>query len=385
MDADGFHADAMVKRDLQPVSDGGRLPHPVCEDRHGLPHERSRADMRAITYTRPGDPSVLELVERPVPEPGNGEIRIRVLVSGVNPTDWKSRSGAFGGTLTEATVPNHDGAGVVDEVGAGVSGFSVGDRVWVTLAGDGRPAGGTAQEFTVVPAERAFLLPAGAEFELGASIGIPAVTAHRALTVAEDGPARLRPGALDGRTILVAGGAGAVGNAAVQLARWAGAQVIATVSGEAKARLATAAGAHHVVTDTEADAAEAVSRVAGDGVDLVVEVAAGANAELDLAVLRPRGTISIYANDGGAPFNLDVRRNMGLNARYQFVLLYTVGWDRITAAAGDINEAIQDGAFRVGEQAGLPLHRYRLGDVAAAHAAVESGAVGKVLITVGTS
>jgi NADPH2:quinone reductase len=176
-----------------------------------------------------------------------------------------------------------------------------------------------------------------------------------------------------------------VGNAAVQLARWAGAQVIATVSGEAKARLATAAGAHHVVTYTEADAAEAVSRVAGDGVDLVVEVAAGANAELDLAVLRPRGTISIYANDGGAPFNLDVRRNMGLNARYQFVLLYTVGWDRITAAAGDINEAIQDGAFRVGEQAGLPLHRYRLEDVAAAHAAVESGAVGKVLITVGTS
>jgi NADPH2:quinone reductase len=341
--------------------------------------------MRAITYTRPGDPSVLELVERPVPEPADGEIRVRVLVSGVNPTDWKSRSGAFGGPLTEATVPNHDGAGVVDEVGAGVSGFSAGDRVWVTLAGDGRPAGGTAQEFTVVPAERAFPLPDGAGFELGASIGIPAVTAHRALTVAEDGPARLRPGALDGRTILVAGGAGAVGNAAVQLARWAGARVIATVSGEAKAGLATAAGAHHVVTYTRPDAAEAVRRVAGDGVDLVVEVAAGANAELDLAVLRPRGTISIYANDGGAPFDLDVRRNMGLNTRYQFVLLYTVGWDRITAGAEDINEAIRDGALRAGEQAGLPLHRYRLEDAAAAHAAVESGTVGKVLITVGPS
>jgi NADPH2:quinone reductase len=114
-------------------------------------------------------------------------------------------------------------------------------------------------------------------------------------------------------------------------------------------------------------------------------VAAAANAELDLAVLRPRGTISIYANDGGAPFNLDVRRNMGLNARYQFVLLYTVGWDRIAAAAADINQAIQDGALGVGEQAGLPLHRYRLEDAAAAHAAVESGAVGKVLITVESS
>jgi NADPH:quinone reductase len=176
-----------------------------------------------------------------------------------------------------------------------------------------------------------------------------------------------------------------VGNAAIQLARWAGAEVIATVSGEAKARLATAAGAHHVVNYKEADAAEAVRGVAPDGVDLVVEVAAGANAELDLTVLRPRGTISIYANDGGVPFNLDVRRNMGLNTRYQFVLLYTVGWDRIASAAADINEAIQDGAFRVGEQAGLPLHRYRLEDTAAAHAAVESGAVGKVLITVGTT
>jgi NADPH2:quinone reductase len=339
--------------------------------------------MRAITYARLGDPSVLELVERPIPEPGDGEVRVRVLVSGVNPTDWKSRSGAFGGGLAETTVPNHDGAGVVDAVGAGVHGCQVGDRVWVTLAGDGRPAGGTAQEFTVVPAERVFALAAGADFELGASVGIPAVTAHRALTVAEDGPAHLRPDALGGRTVLVAGGAGAVGNAALQLARWAGAEVIATVSGDAKARLATAAGAHHVVNYKEPDAAEAIRRVAPDGVHLVVEVAAGANAELDLAVLRPRGTISIYANDGGAPLNLDVRRNMGLNARYQFVLLYTVGWDRMVAAAADINQAIEDGALRVGDQAGLPLHRYRLEDAAAAHAAVERGAVGKVLITVG--
>jgi NADPH:quinone reductase len=341
--------------------------------------------MRAVTYTRLGDPSVLELVEKPIPEPGAGEVRIRVLVSGVNPTDWKSRSGTFGGGPTEATVPNHDGAGVVDAVGAGVSGFREGDRVWVTLAGDGRPAGGTAQEFTVVPADRAFALPGGADVELGASVGIPGVTAHRALTVAEDGPARLQPDALAGRTVLVAGGAGAVGNAALQLARWAGADVIATVSGEAKARLATAAGAHHVVNYKEPDAAAVIRGVTPDGVDLVVEVAAGANAELDLAVLRPRGTISIYANDGGAPFSLDVRRNMGLNARYQFVLLYTVGWDRIAAAAADINQAIEDGALRVGEQAGLPLHRYRLEDAAAAHAAVERGAVGKVLITVGTS
>jgi NADPH:quinone reductase len=302
--------------------------------------------MRAITYTRPGDPSVLELADRPIPEPREGEVRIRVLVSGVNPTDWKSRSGSTGGALTEPTVPNHDGAGVVDKLGTGVVGFSAGDRVWVTLAGDGRPAGGTAQEYTVVPAERVFHLPTAAD------------------------------------VVLVAGGAGAVGNAAIQLARWAGATTIATVSGEAKAKLAAAAGAHHVVNYRESDAAAHIRDVASDGVDLIVEVAAGANAELDQAVLRPRGTISIYANDGGAPFNMDVRRNMGLNSRYQFVLLYTVGWELIAAAAADINQAIEDGAFRVGEEAGLPLHRFNLEDAPAAHAAVESGAIGKVIITV---
>jgi NADPH:quinone reductase len=202
--------------------------------------------MRAITYTRLGDPSVLELVERPIPEPGEGEVRIRVIVSGVNPTDWKSRSGTAAASLTESTVPNHDGAGVVDKLGAGVTALSVGDRVWVTLAGDGRPAGGTAQEYTVVPAARVFRLPDAADFELGASVGIPGATAHRALTVAEDGPARLQSEALSGRVVLVAGGAGGVGNSAIQLARWAGATVIATVSGDAKAILAAAAGAHHV-------------------------------------------------------------------------------------------------------------------------------------------
>ena len=338
--------------------------------------------MRAITFTQVGDPSVLELTERPIPEPGEGELRIRVLVSGVNPTDWKSRSGTTGSVVVEPTVPNHDGAGVVDKLGAGVERCSVGDRVWVTLAGAGRPASGTAQDYTVVPAERVFALPKAADFELGASVGIPAATAHRALTVAEDGPDRLHPDALSGRVVLVAGGAGAVGNAAIQLARWAGATVIATVSGDAKANLAAAAGAHHVFNYKESDAAAQIRDAAPDGIDVIVEVAAGANAELDLAVLRPRGTISIYANDGGAPFTLDVRGNMGLNSRYQFVLLYTVGSERITAAAEDINDAIEAGAFRVGEHAGLPLHRFSLEDARAAHAAVEGGAVGKVLVDV---
>jgi len=338
--------------------------------------------MRAVIYANTGDSSVLQVTERPLEDPIAGEVRIRVIVSGVNPTDWKSRSGAFGSSADEPTVPNHDGAGIVDAVGSGVAGIRVSDRVWVTLAADGRPASGTAQEYTVVPAERVFPLPDRADFELGASIGIPGATAHRALTVSEDGPARLQPGALRDRTVLVAGGAGAVGNAAIQLARWAGATVITTVSSEAKAELAGRAGAHHVVDYHDADAVDQVRRVAPAGVDLIVEVAAASNAELDQSVLRPRGTIAIYANDGGVPFAPDIRANMMLNARYQFVLLYTVGWDRIASAAADLNQAIDHGAFRIGEQAGLPVHRFDLDDTAGAHDAVENAAVGKVLITV---
>jgi NADPH:quinone reductase len=338
--------------------------------------------MRAVIYADTGDASVLQVVQRSLEDPADGEVRVRVVVSGVNPTDWKSRSGAVGRSPAAPTVPNQDGAGIVDAVGPGVADIEAGDRVWMTLAADGRPASGTAQEYTVVPAERVFPLPDGADFELGASIGIPGATAHRALTVAEDGPSRLRPGALRDRTVLVAGGAGAVGNAAIQLARWAGATVVATVSSEAKAELAARAGAYHVVNYRDADAADQIRRVAPAGVDVIVEVAAGSNAELDQSVLKPRGTIAIYANDGGVPFALDVRANMGLNTRYQFVLLYTVGWDRIANAAADLNQAIDDGAFRVGERAGLPVHCFGLDDTAAAHEAVEGGAVGKVLVTV---
>jgi len=338
--------------------------------------------MRAVTYAEYGDASVLELVDRPIVEPGPGELRMRVVVSGVNPTDWKSRASGSGSGPLEATVPNHDGAGVVDAVGSGVAQFSVGDRVWVTLAGHERPASGTAQEYTVVPAGRVFPLPEVANFELGASIGIPAATAHRALTVAEDGPTRLQPNAFERTTVLVAGGAGAVGNAAIQLARWAGATVVTTVSSDDKAKLVSAAGAHHIINYKHADVAEEVRRVAPDGVDLIVEVAAGANADLDLDVLRPRGTIAMYAADGNVPWNPDLRRNMTVNARHQYVLLYTVGWDRIGAAALDINHAIEDGAFGIGAERGLPVHRFALTETAGAHRAVENAAIGKVLITV---
>ncbi|TFD46612.1 NADPH:quinone reductase [Cryobacterium sp. TMT1-2-1] len=340
--------------------------------------------MKAIVYSQTGDPSVLELVDRPVTEPGAGEVRVRIVVSGVNPTDWKSRRGAAPGEALpfEDVVPGQDGAGIVEAVGAGVQNVAVGDRVWLALAAYQRAHSGTAQEFSVLPADRVFALPANASFDQGASLGVPAVTAYRALTVAEDGPRRLHPGALAGKVVLVAGGAGAVGHAAIQLARWAGASVITTVSGPAKAALATAAGAQHVLTYTDSDIVDQIRQIAPEGVDQIVEVAPAQNSQLDLAVIRNRGSIAVYANNGGDQMTLDVRKHFSLNVRYQFLLLYTVGADVIRAAAEDINAALTDGALTVGEEAGLPLHRVDLAHTADAHALVEGGAVGKVLIDV---
>src|SRR4051795_3823779 len=169
---------------------------------------------RAVVYTQAGGPEVLQVVEQPVLDPGPGEVRVRIHRSGVNPTDWKARQGSGSSALHVPQVPGQDGAGVIDAVGAGVEAAWHGIRVWVWEAARQRRHG-TAAEYAVVPGRQAVLLPDVASFDLGASLGIPFLTAHRCLTVTEDGPERLGPGALAGRTVLVVGGAGAVGNAAV--------------------------------------------------------------------------------------------------------------------------------------------------------------------------
>ncbi len=234
----------------------------------------------------------------------------------------------------------------------------------------------------MLPEERVFPLPDEASYDLGASLGVPAVTAHRALTTSEDGPQRLGPSTLAGTTVLVQGGAGAVGNAAIQLGAWAGATVIATVSSGAKADLARAAGAHHVVDYTAGDTAAEIRDLAPDGVHIVVEVAPAQNLELDLTVLAPRGTIAIYANNGGDEVPLSVRRTFSTNVRMQFVYLYLVGSEALANAAEDVTAAVREGGLAVGEERGLALHHFPLDDTAAAHQAVEDGVVGKVLVDV---
>ncbi|SOD74933.1 NADPH:quinone reductase-like Zn-dependent oxidoreductase [Jatrophihabitans sp. GAS493] len=336
----------------------------------------------AVVYERTGGPDVLQLVEKPLLAPGPGEVRVRVHRSGVNPTDWKARQGgADSRPVTPAQVPNQDGAGVVDAVGAGVEVALLGLRVWIWEAAYKRSEG-TAQQFAIVPARQLVMLPDSASFDLGASLGIPFITAHRCLTVTEEGPRRLGPGTMAGRVVLVAGGAGAVGNAAIQLARWSDATVLATVSSPAKAQLAAAAGADHVINYRQQDVITEVGRISPRGVDTIVEVSAAANAEIDAAVVAPLGSVAIYANNGGDEFTLPIRPLMAPNARWQFVLVYTAPARAKGQAIDDISAAILDGAVAVGESVGAPLHHFSLADTAAAHQAVQDSVTGKVLIDV---
>ena len=335
--------------------------------------------MRAISYTESGGPDVLRLVDRPVPEPGPGEVRVRLAFSGVNPTDWKSRSNADPGP--DGKTPNQDGSGTVEAVGEGVDPVLVGERVWIWEAAYQRPFG-TAAEYTVVPARQTVLLGPDATFELGAALAIPFLTAHRCLTIAESLPDRIGPGSLSGHTVLVQGGAGAVGNAAIQLARWADAIVITTVSNPEKAQLAAAAGADHVVDYRQQDVAAEVRKIAPHGVDAIVEVNPAVNAATDAQVLALHGSVAMYANDAANEVTVPVRSQMTANARWQFVLVYTEPARAKALAVEDVNAAVLDGAVRVGREAGLPLHVFPLADTAAAHKAVQDGAVGKVLIDV---
>jgi NADPH2:quinone reductase len=216
----------------------------------------------------------------------------------------------------------------------------------------------------VLPERQAVRLPDGIPAELGASLGVPAMTAHRCLF--SDGP-------LDGKTVLVAGGAGAVGHFAIELAKHAGATVITTVSGPEKADLATRAGADYVVNYRDADAADQVRSLAPP-VDRVIEVALGANLQLDLAVTRPHAHIVTYAAEPADPV-LPVRACMTANVTLRFVLLYGIPPAAFDQAARDITTALADGKLT-----GLPVTRFALDDIAAAHDAVEAGALGKVLI-----
>ena len=325
--------------------------------------------MKAALYEATGSArDVLKVTEIERPEPGPGEVRARVVVSGINPTDVKARSGAVPRPIDGFQIPDQDGAGVIDAVGPGVDPARVGQRVWLFLAAAGRKWG-TAAEWTVVPERHAVPLPDNADMELGAMLGVPAITAHRCV---------FADGAVAGKTVLVAGGAGAVGHFSIDLAKRDGARVIATVSSPEKGELARAAGADLVLNYRQQNVAEEVRAYAGRA-DRVVEVALGANLDTDLAVSGPETVVVTYAATPPDPV-LPVRACMSANVTLRFVLLYTVPQTAVDEAVADITDAL-----RAGTLTPLPVHRFRLDDIAAAHEAVEKGVSGKVLIMIGDS
>lgn len=321
--------------------------------------------MRAALYEANGSArDVLRVTEIERPEPGPGEVRVRVYFSGINPTDVKTRSGATARPIDEFQIPHLDGSGIIDAVGTGVDPARVGQRVWLWMAAFGR-RWGTAAEWTVVPERNAVPLPDGVSLELGAQLGVPAMTAHRCLFA--DGP-------VAGKAVLVAGGAGAVGHFSIELAKRDGARVATTVSGPEKAEQAIKAGADLVVNYREADVAEQV-RPFAQRVDRVVEVALGANLGADLALSGPGTVVVAYAADSADPV-LPVRACMSANVVLRFVLVYGVPAEAMDQAAADITAAL-----RAGDLTPLPSHRFTLDEIVKAHEAAESGISGKVVVT----
>lgn len=327
--------------------------------------------MKAAWYDRQGSPTdVLTVGEIEAPLPGLNEVRIRVAASGVNPGDVKKRQDTFGvGMPFPRVIPHSDGAGVIDSVGDQVPTSRVGERVWCFGAQSYRPFG-TAAQYVVVPAQHAVPLPEAVSFEQGACLGIPGITAHRAVHIA---------GPVQGRVVLVQGGAGAVGQCAISLARHAGASVIASVRSERDADTAKRAGAHHVVVLKGLSVEETLESIllhAPHGVDHLVEVAFNHNIGLDERLLRLGGSIATYATGDPQPtipFWPLVFKNISLF----FLGSDDFPADAKSAAARAINEALQRewSGFEIGAR--LPLE-----SIAAAHELVEAGkTAGRVVLT----
>jgi NADPH:quinone reductase len=323
--------------------------------------------MRAAYYESNGPArKVLQLGDVETPQTGRGEVRVRLLTSGVNPSDVKSRAGLTRKIAFPRVIPHSDGAGEIDAVGEGVSPTRVGERVWV-WNGQWRRPFGTAAEWIVLPSEQAVALPANVTMDAGACLGIPAYTGYQAVLLAR---------AKEGSTVLVAAGAGAVGHYAIQFAKQRKATVITTVSSPAKAEIARQAGADHVIDYKREDVGERVMAITGKrGVDAVIEMDLAANARLLPNVLAPNGVVAIYgsgAAEASIPFQFLLQNSITM----QFFLVYLMPQAERERATADITRML--------ERNGL-IHNvaqtFDLGDMVAAHEAVESGkAMGNIVV-----
>jgi NADPH2:quinone reductase len=326
--------------------------------------------MYAAWYERNGSADdVLTVGEMDDPQVGSGEVRVRVYASGVNPSDVKRRGGSPSKMAFPRVVPQSDGAGIIDAVGEGVPGERLGERVWLWNAQFGRPFG-TAAQYVALPSEQAVHLPDNVDFAAGACLGIPALTAHYGLFA--DGP-------ISGQTVLISGGSGAVGNAAVQLAKWGGATVITTVSSSNKAEVARDAGADHVLNYKEEDVqARIKDSTGGKGVDRIVEVAFGPNLSLDLTVLKQSGVLVTYGSDAEREPRIPFGTLLSNDITVRFILVYLLKGQLRRQGIEDVNASLTAGKLKP-----LVAQHYPLEQIKAAHKAVESGqVVGNVVVDI---
>jgi NADPH:quinone reductase len=327
--------------------------------------------MRAAWYEATGPArQVIRIGEAPRPEPGPGEVLVRVHASGVNPSDTKRRAGWRNEPLGyPRIIPHSDGAGAIEAVGAGVDERRIGERVWLWNAQRGR-ASGTCADYAALPQAQAVPLPDGTGFVEGACLGVPATTAHFA--VLSDGP-------LIGQTVLVQGGAGAVGGYAVQWAKCAGAHVIATVGSEAKAALARASGADATINRRTEDVVRRVLDLTdGQGVDRIVEVDLGANLDQDVALIKPNGVIASYSSTARPEPVLPYYPLAYKGVTLRLVQAYLLPPPARTLALVDIGEGLRSGRLKHRIAAVFPL-----AETAAAHELLESGeAIGNVVVEV---
>ncbi|OZF55564.1 oxidoreductase [Rhodococcus sp. 14-2470-1b] len=312
---------------------------------------------------------VLEFGTLPTPEPGQGEVRVRLDFSSVNPGDTKKRRGWLGSAMPyPRVVPHSDGAGVVDAVGPGVAQSRVGQRVWVFGAQSYR-AFGTAAQFTVVPEWQAVVLPDSVAAEVGACLGIPGITAHRAV---------FGDGCIEGRTVVVQGALGGVGSMAAQLAKWKGATVIGTVRTSADLDRARASGLDLAVALDDPDVVSQVRDFARDGVDRIVEVAFSDNIEFDAAIARNNTTIAAYGTRDGRP-DFPFWPMLFDNVTIRLLGSDDFSQEARTSAAVDLMEAAQGGALAISIGDPLPLDR-----IAEAHDDVDSGTRHRVVLKLPT-
>lgn len=320
--------------------------------------------MFTARYEKHGTASeVFILGDVETPQPGAGQVRVKIAFSGINPTDVKSRAGAVASVINEFQIPHHDGAGVIDAVGAGVSPERIGERVWLMLAAKGSRYG-SAAEYCIVDSDFARPLPPSVSFELGATLGVPAVTA--AYCLFSDGP-------IAGHNVLVTGGAGAVGRCAIELAKWGGARVYTTVSSESKAEVARAAGADVVINYLTGD----VTADMGDiEINRVIEVNLAANLDNDIAIARPGMRIVSYAADGPDPI-LPRRALMTAGVTIEFMLLFTVNPEKFADSVRLTEEALAAGALTAPPTRILPLS-----EIARAHELVEGKSAERILVEI---